>query len=143
MMRDERQVLLMGWSPVSLSCLVLSRPVSCPYSIIVYNAMRCRSFLSFIFISSLRVPDRCVWTTPLVSRARVRDTRSNGATHVWFSPLGDRNHAPTHMAATMTRPMKMLYLYHVSCGVSDDTIGIFFTPLAFPSLDPTEGEWDG
>lgn len=32
------------------------------------------------------------------------------STYVWFSPLGDRNHAATHMAATTARPMKMLYL---------------------------------
>lgn len=31
-------------------------------------------------------------------------------THTWFSPLGDRNQAPTHMAAMMNRPMKMLHL---------------------------------
>lgn len=31
-------------------------------------------------------------------------------TDTWFSPLGDRNHAPTHMAAMMNRPMKMLHL---------------------------------
>lgn len=36
--------------------------------------------------------------------------RDTGATHTWFSPLGDRNHAPTHMAAMMNRPMKMLHL---------------------------------
>lgn len=33
-----------------------------------------------------------------------------GDTHTWFSPLGDRNHAATHMAAMMNRPMKMLHL---------------------------------
>lgn len=31
-------------------------------------------------------------------------------THTWFSPFGDRNQAPTHMAAMMNRPMKMLHL---------------------------------
>ena len=33
-----------------------------------------------------------------------------GETHTWFSPFGDRNHAATHMAAMMNRPMKMLHL---------------------------------
>lgn len=33
-----------------------------------------------------------------------------GNTHTWFSPFGDRNQAPTHMAAMMNRPMKMLHL---------------------------------
>lgn len=37
-------------------------------------------------------------------------SRDVGDTHTWFSPLGDRNHAPTHMAAMMNRPMKMLHL---------------------------------
>lgn len=41
-----------------------------------------------------------------------------GTTYVWFSPLGDRNHAPMHMATTMTAPMKMLYLYVESRDVS-------------------------
>ena len=31
-------------------------------------------------------------------------------TYVWFSPLGERNHAATDMATTMTRPTKTLYL---------------------------------
>lgn len=40
----------------------------------------------------------------------IRDTWAAYYTDTWFSPLGDRNHAPTHMAAMMNRPMKMLHL---------------------------------
>jgi hypothetical protein len=31
-------------------------------------------------------------------------------TDIWFSPLGAKKYAATHMATTTTRPMKMLYL---------------------------------
>ena len=38
------------------------------------------------------------------------DRHESKKTYVWFSPLGERNHAPTDMATTMIKPMKTLYL---------------------------------
>lgn len=49
-------------------------------------------------------------TRPGHALGRDRISRDVGNTYTWFSPLGDRNQAPTHMAAMMNRPMKMLHL---------------------------------
>ncbi len=40
---------------------------------------------------------------------------SDGVAYTWFSPFGERNHAPTDMAATTTSPMKTLQLQADLC----------------------------
>lgn len=36
--------------------------------------------------------------------------RGERKTYTWFSPLGEKIQAATHMAVTMARPTKMLHL---------------------------------
>lgn len=56
-----------------------------------------------MLVSQVRAQSRC----PLTVHS---GGGGDEGTHTWFSPLGDRNHAPKLMQATTNRPIKMLHL---------------------------------
>ncbi len=63
-----------------------------------------------------------------------------GGTYTWFSPLGAKNHAATHMATTITKPMMTLQLRQVVLARDTWALGVMRQLFPYPLAMLRDGD---